>query len=124
MTGILTIVGSQNLTLHQELEVKSLCNKEIFDHQPTKIYSGGAIGVDTLAIKCANALEIPWEEIVPTDEDMLYEGFARYKPRNMKLAAICDRLVCIRSKQSRTYGSGWTADYAEKLGKNVERFTV
>lgn len=124
MTGILTIVGSQDLTLHQQIEVKRICNREIFDYQPIKLYSGGAVGVDKIAVGCAAVLQVDWEEYLPTDEDLELTGFARYKPRNMKLAAICDRLVCIRSIQSRTYGSGWTADYAEKLGKQVERYTV
>jgi len=32
--------------------------------------------------------------------------------------------VRISSATTKTYGSGWTADYAERLGKRVHRHTV
>lgn len=124
MSRILTIVGSQELALGQIHKAWDIIKKEIQEYQPEKIYSGGAKGVDTYAIECANIMGFPWEEFRPTAEDLLLGGFGKYKPRNMKLAAICDRLVCIRSHQSTTYGSGWTADYAEKLGKQVERYKI
>lgn len=124
MSRILTIVGSQDLTVEQVEKVIEICHSEVRSYIPEKIYSGGAKGVDRIAIDVAGIYAVRWEEFTPTEEDLSYVGFERYKPRNMKLAAICDRLVCIRSKQSRTYGSGWTADYAEKIGKQVERYKI
>ena len=46
------------------------------------------------------------------------------KARNILVAETCDALLCIRDPESSTYGSGWTADYAESLGKPVTRVTI
>jgi hypothetical protein len=42
----------------------------------------------------------------------------------MKVAESCVCLVRIGSPTSRTYGSGWTADYAEMIGKEVTRYII
>lgn len=57
----------------------------------------------------------------PRNERWEPEG---YKERNTKIAEECDVLYSIRSSKSETYGSGWTADHAEKLGKEVYRILL
>ena len=47
-----------------------------------------------------------------------------FKPRNIQIAEACDVLVRIAKKGSKTYGSGWTRDYAASLGKPTEEFIV
>jgi len=116
---ILAVVGST--ALKDGLQAKtatSLIKAVLTRFNPDKVISGGAVGIDSLAEDVAADLGFPFEKFLPKNKRWEPEG---YKDRNMKIAESCDLLLCIRTAQSKTYGSGWTADYAESLGKPVGR---
>ena len=113
----LAIVG--NTILHDSLEAFASVEDAIERHGPKLIVSGGAIGVDKMAEHHAQKRDIPFREHLPKTRD-----WAGYKARNRKIVEDCDHLVRIFTKRAETYGSGWTADYARKLGKTVEEIEV
>ncbi len=85
---------------------------------PELVISGGAAGIDTLGVRQARIRGIPVREHFPKANRWAPSG---YKERNLLIAEDCTHLLCIRHPMSKTYGSGWTADTAENLGKTVER---
>lgn len=117
---ILAIVGSTDLTIPQRFTAELLIRGLIVSYQ-APVISGGARGIDELAEAVAL-----WEKLwkckyLPRYPRWEPEG---YKDRNMLIAQECDKLWSIRSAQSKTYGSGWTADYAESIGKEVHRLML
>jgi len=88
---------------------------------PDVVVSGGAKGIDSIAADYAREHRIPVVEHLPANRRWAPDG---YKDRNAAIAADCTHLLCIRHEHSSTYGSGWTADRAEQLGRHVERLTV
>lgn len=113
---ILAIVGSRDLTTPQSFEVFTLCRDFIWAYAPDLVISGGAEGVDSIAVTVAQEYLVRWDEFLPEKNAWLF-----YKRRDTEIAEACDTLLMIRSRQSLTYGSGWTADYAESIGKPVWR---
>lgn len=135
---VLSIVGSRGVPDYQS---ESIIKQAILDHHPKVIVSGGAGGVDMAAARIARQKGIALIQFVPkkTTWDFIGDGDpvdivtnggmdviinGGFKQRNEKIAETCDCLVRIASVTGKTYGSSWTADYAEKLGKNVSRFNV
>lgn len=136
---MLAIVGSRDVPDYQ---AASLVKQAILEHKPRMVISGGARGIDTLAVTIAREMGVPtiefqptvrswdaldetkdpWEEV--TETGMVVHVPGGYKQRNEKVAASCDCLMRIASHTTKTYGSGWTADRAEALGKHVVRHTV
>jgi predicted Rossmann fold nucleotide-binding protein DprA/Smf involved in DNA uptake len=95
--------------------------REVLDrYNPDVIVSGGAEGADTIAAEEAAARGIAVQIFRP--KVMRWrDGFM---PRNKLIAENCDALVRIVSPRSRTYGSGWTRDYAKKIGKPTEEIKL
>lgn len=91
---------------------------------PDMVISGGAPGVDELAEQEAMTLGIPFRPIRPRGRYPTWDSDGGYRERNEKVAQECTRLLRIACAESRSYGSGWTADRAEELGKTVERFWI
>ena len=136
---VLAIVGSRDVPDYQS---SSLVKQAILEHKPKLVVSGGAHGVDSIAVVVARSLGIPTIEFLPEMSTWDHQGLIKeaieifdengitikipggFKQRNMKVAEMCDCLVRISSATTKTYGSGWTADYAERLGKRVHRHTV
>ena len=122
----LAIVGSSVLTHLQAENARWLVQCVLDFHQPELVISGGAPGVDTIVANAVYASKrFALKEFLP--EHHSWDGTERltgFKHRNMQIAAACDYLVCIRNPDSQTYGSGWTANYAETLGKTVRRIYV
>ena len=119
---ILAIVGSVALQAGDQTKYAANLIKEALSaYDPELVISGGAAGIDTLGKELAERLGYAFEEFLPENNRWEPNGF---KARNTLIAEKCTHLLCIRTKQSTTYGSGWTADLAEKLGKHVWRFTV
>jgi len=137
---VLAIVGSRDVPDYQS---SSLVKQAILEHRPKLVVSGGARGVDSIAVVVARELGIPTMEFLPELSTWDHEaGLLKdpieifdengvqikipggFKQRNMKVAEVCDCLVRISSATTKTYGSGWTADYAERIGKRVHRYTV
>lgn len=116
----LAVVGSVNVT-YEQLELASRIIRGFLLEVPKKIITGGAIGIDSLAENMANEYYIPVLVHLPKHKRWEPEG---YKERNTKIAEDCTHLLCIRTQQSTTYGSGWTADLAERLGKTVWRILI
>lgn len=116
---ILAIVGSVALDEGRQKGLASLLiSRALTGLKPDLVISGGAKGIDSLAKKLADDLDIPIKEFLPTNRRWKPDGF---QDRNIKIAEACTHLLSIRTSQSKTYGSGWTADYAESLGKSVAR---
>lgn len=136
---VLAIVGSRDVPDYQS---ESLVKQAILEHQPKMVISGGAKGVDQMGVKVAQELGIAAMEFIPehaewehqptiktsmetiTDFGMRVLVPGGFRARNEKIAEACECLVRIASLTTTTYGSGWTADRAEQLGKHVVRHTV
>lgn len=121
----LAIVGSHVLSEDQLIVAHCIVRGFISVLNPKVIISGGADGVDTIAKEEAiRKYYHPGEhffEYLPRYKR--WEPYG-YKERNIIIAEKCTHLLCIRDPNSSTYGSGWTADYAEDLGKKVWRQPV
>lgn len=115
---ILAIVGSTSLAGNKEAE--RLIDDALDRYAPTIVVSGGAPGIDTMAVERARARGIPVQEFLPE----VYRWEDGFKPRNMLIASHCEALVRIYAKGSRTYGSGWTRDRAAEMGKPTEEWEV
>lgn len=121
----LAIVGSTKFKDPQAMErAENLIRATLDKHNPEAVISGGAPGIDNLAARVATELgyskgnlEHDLIEHLPQTNDWA-NGF---KPRNTLIAEQCTHLIRIACRESKTYGSGWTADLAEKLGKPVHR---
>lgn len=120
----LAIVGSRSfptVPLWIEAEALIVRNIHIYRQDIEEIISGGAEGVDSLAEKWADYYSIPKLVHLPENRRWAPDGF---KDRNIKIAEDCTHLLCIRYEHSKTNGSGWTADYAESIGKVVRRYDL
>lgn len=120
----LAIVGSTDLLQPQCDIVNWMVWCVVVAENPSEVISGGADGVDGIAKETALDLGCEVKEFLP--DVFIWDGGARrgFKQRNIEIARSCDELLCIRSLQSKTYRSGWTADYAEQLSKPVKRLYV
>ncbi len=78
------------------------------------IISGGAEGVDSIAEEVARSFNIPFIAYLPEGNK-----WGDFEKRNKQIVEGCDILLVIRYKESKTYGSGWTRDYAMKIGRKV-----
>ncbi len=117
----LAVVGSTNVTLSQKSVAATIIKGFLWEHVPDEFISGGATGIDALAEACADLIGVPKKIYLPENNRWEPDGF---KKRNIIIAKECDALLCIRSEQSTTYGSGWTADRAEEMGKTVWRVKI
>ena len=78
------------------------------------VISGGAEGVDTIAEEVAREAGVKFIAYLPNGDT-----WEHYRERNKRIVEDCDMLLVIRYKDSKTYGSGWTRDYAKRIGKRV-----
>jgi hypothetical protein len=115
---ILAIVGS--CCLAGDPAAYIVIDDVLTRYSPSRVVSGGAPGIDSMAKERCDARSIPCEEFLPKVKR--WEG--GFKPRNLKIARACDALVRIVSARSSTYGSGWTRDQAAKLGKPTEEIKL
>lgn len=115
----LAVVGSVSFAHPYGMSIAAdLIDDAIRRYQPTHIVSGGAPGIDSLAAKRGHAHGLEVVEYLPDNPRWEPDG---YKARNLLIAENCDRLLRIFCTKSKTYGSGWTADQAERIGKPVDR---
>lgn len=116
----LAVVGSVKIDEEQEKFAHALIQGIFLYYVPVLVISGGAKGVDTIAEEEAMLMNLDTKICLPKFPN--WE--TGYKPRNLEIAEACTHLLCIRTAQSTTYGSGWTADRAEEMGKTVWRVTI
>jgi hypothetical protein len=91
----------------------------VSDMVPDLIVSGDAVGIEEIAAIVATSLDIGFLELLPENDRWEPEG---YKDRNIKIVEACTRLVRVEHYLAKTYGSGFTADYAERQRIPVERY--
>lgn len=123
---VLAVVGSTSFARGGEAIriAHAIIRGVIVEVGPDRVVSGGANGVDTWARRVAGSLGYTLEngrfvEHLPRHRRWAPDGF---QARNILVATgPTTHLLAIRCHASRTYGSGWTADYAEQHGRIVYR---
>ena len=138
------IVGASKLTDDEERDARQLCAmimKSAMKLDDIIIISGGANGVDKIAIEVAKGLGLTTHEYLP--EVFFWEdrdGRKGFKSRNMEIEKNCDELYCIvrprRNKNDpkcyhhdppedhQKCGGCWTKMIAEKNDKPCKLFVT
>lgn len=116
---ILAIVGSRSLA--GNTTAVALISKILDYFKPDEIVTGGAEGIDIMAAAAAKARGIKVTEFFPKQKRWAPFGYAA---RNTQIVSRCHELVYIGDKKSKTYGSGWTRDLADKRKKPTWSFTI
>lgn len=129
----LAVVGSQAIDRRQAEQAWVLIQGLLLLWDPDEVWSGGATGIDSVAEECAKAEGYQYDS--PEGKHLIIRrpdvkswdpiGQRGYKARNIEIVDGVNKLVRVAKREGqKTYGSGWTADYAEeKLGKeNVFRY--
>ena len=131
----IAIVGTTaSLTENQQTNMKKKIISILLKSYPpdTVIISGGAKGVDILAIEIAKDMGFQTQQYKPEKEEWKY-----YKKRNLQLANDCDELHCFSvsvykkkcyhhdtpQKHEKTAGC-WTSNNAKKMGKPTRLHVV
>lgn len=119
---ILAVVGSHRwpTTWHLDI-VRGLVEAHIAMLEPDRVISGGAPGVDTIAMEVALDLGIPFTPFTPMHQRWKPDGF---EARNLEIANRCTHLFAVRYHASLTFGSGWTALQSERMGKPTKTMKV
>jgi hypothetical protein len=119
---ILAIIGSRKFSNPKGYRIaEAIIAAEVMRLEWNGFVSGGAPGVDIIIEDYCEELDRGFRRFLPENPRWEPSG---YKARNILIAEACDELMCIRDSGSPTYGSGWTADYTETLGKPVTRITI
>jgi len=88
---MIAIVGSSKLTENEERDVRQTVSY-ILDRftNNIEIISGGANGVDSIAVEIAKSRGLRTQEYLPSSND-----WVGYSLRNIQIAKECDELFCI-----------------------------
>lgn len=113
----LAIVGS--VSLAGNAEAQSYIEMMLDEYRPDVVVSGGAKGIDSMAVAEAKKRGLAFVEHLPKTNN-----WAGFWPRNLLIAQDCDALVRIVASDSKTYGSGWTRDRAKEMGKPTREWVV
>lgn len=115
----LAVVGSRKLSEHQKAVVWETLRVLNAEMKPTRILSGGAEGVDTLARQFADSKNIPINEFFPD-----YKRYSRGAPlkRNDQIVDACDEILVFWDNESR--GTKYTIERATKAGKPITVFHI
>lgn len=120
---VLAIVGSVTFVNPNALDLATEIILGVFARRrPDAVVSGDADGIDKLGQRLAGEAGI--EVITHPPKVRQWAGLGGYRDRNLLVALDCTRLLRIVCHTSKTYGSGWTADQAEKQGKTVWRVAL
>jgi len=131
------IVGtSHEMTENEERDVQQFVAMILNDYKEKHlIVSGGAKGVDSIAIEVARSMGFPTQTYHPENEEWEPVIGKGYKERNMQIAIDCDELFCISiptheiecyhheegwsmsiPEHEKTAGC-WTMNHVKELGK-------
>lgn len=121
----LAIVGTRVLNhLSDERATRRFIRRLLRKHQPDEVISGGAPGVDTLVEE--EAIKFGYSEgdglVIFRATLFEFHGKGGYQERDLIIAKACTHMARVHCRLSKTYGSGWTAEKAEKLGKRVIQY--
>ncbi len=125
MTAVLAVVGTRVLACRGDAARAGLrIRRAIHALQPACVVSGGAKGVDAIAE--AIAIDLGYSEdagtlVVHRPTVRRFHGPGGYRERDAMIARDCTHLLRIACIKATTYGSGWTADWAQQLGRIVVR---
>lgn len=130
MSGLvkLAIVGNTQFSAPDaELRARRLIRTTLLQLMPDEVISGGADGLDTWAEE--EAVDLGWFEHADTlrifrAQRRSWRGPGGFQERNLQIATRCTHLLRISCPQAKTYGSGWTADRAQDMGKPVWRYVM
>lgn len=121
----LAIVGTRILACPGDKQRVTVRILQVLDRShPDVVITGGASGVDTLAEYAAIMKGYTEENgrlIVHRPARRSFHGIGGYRHRDGLIAADCTHLLRLACRKATTYGSGWTADEAERLRKEVTR---
>lgn len=113
---ILAIIGQRELT---EEQVSPIVLDAISKLNPSKIVSGGAKGVDSIAVSIAKSLSLSTAEFLPVFKSKSRaDVVAGYYARNRLIVDSCDILLAIVGDRE-TGGTFYTINYAKKREKQV-----
>lgn len=119
---ILAVVGTRSFSNPRALVyAEILIIHEVVSGEWDSFVTGDAPGIDTMVKRVCDETGRVCQALKPETRKWEPEG---YKARNIKVANIADEMLCIRDPGSSSYGSGWTADYMETLGKPVTRVLI
>lgn len=139
----IAIVGTSDLNEKEEVLVRDLCSKLLntakkVSGEEITVLSGGAKGVDSIAVEVAKKLGNKVIEFKPDISDWEdIDGKKGYKSRNIKIAQECDELYCItthtkneqcyhhkpRQNHQKTAGC-YTANQAKAFKKPIKLLLV
>ena len=119
MTNYIGIVGSSKATTTQEIVdvVSKILDR--YDKKDTVIVSGGANGIDRIAIDIASALGYDTIEYLPKGI-----GWQYYKPRNILIANKCDKVysIALPLTQGSITVNGTNCYHCKRVGNNSRHF--
>ncbi len=132
----IAIVGTSKLTSFEEGLVRREVLRILVDvPENTIIISGGAKGVDTVAIETAKYLNLSYIIYFP-----VANNWDEFKKRNMSLAEDCDKLFCItfarydrsepkcyhhsREENHRKTAGCWTLKHAFAFNKKTKLIVI
>lgn len=124
----LAIVGTRVLDCPGDRErAKNRAASAIVRLSPGVVISGGAPGSDTLGALAATELGYSENDgtlIILRPRVRQFHGEGGFRERDEQIARRCTHLLRMFCQHATTYGSGWTADRAERLGAVVVRYDV
>lgn len=122
---VLAVVGTRVLACDGDPErVAARIHRAITRLRPDRVVSGGADGVDSIAEQVATAMgysEAAGTLVVLRPTVKRFHGTGGYGERDERIARECTHLLRLACRHATTYGSGWTADHAERLNRTVVR---
>jgi hypothetical protein len=93
----LAIVGSSKVPNSLVVRMRNVIEVTLQQFDNPMILSGGANGVDTIAVGVAKHMGLQIEEYKPKEK--LWES---YKERNQKIALECDQIYCFATGLTKT----------------------
>lgn len=124
MTNVVIVGSTQEKLSEVQVEAAELligALLTLFLSPYITVGSGGATGIDTMVEQFCRTMDLSFRKFPPKNPRWEPEG---YKERNEQMAQWGDTVIRVAAKESKTFGSGWTAERARQLGKEVFEFWV